>query len=77
MTRLAAYDGTTSIIWPRSAVLRVLGWTRPTADWQRLQERLDREWAASEGELPVTPAEIGWMESMEGRDDDDYRADGV
>ena len=68
--RLVAYDGTGAIIWPRWIALRIGRCVSTAADTVDLLAREDREWAASEGRLPVTPAEIGFAESMEGDDDD-------
>ena len=62
------------MIWPRWILARIGRCVSTAADAITLLEREDREWAASDGRLPVTPAEIGIAEAMEG--DDDERTDG-
>ncbi|MCK9356995.1 MAG: hypothetical protein M0R22_07640 [Dehalococcoidia bacterium] len=69
--RLVAYDGTGAILWPRWIALRIGKCVSTAADAMDVIAREDREWAAGEGRLPVTPAEIGFAEAMETGGDND------
>ena len=63
MTHLTACDGSGGRIWPTGAVKKHVGW-RERADWQRVQEEQDWEWAKHDAAGPVTPAEIGHEEGF-------------
>jgi hypothetical protein len=69
--RLVAYDGTGAVIWPRWILARIGRCVSTAADALDVIAREDREWEASEGRLPVTPAEIGFAEAMETEGDNE------
>ena len=73
--RLVAYDGSGAVIWPRWILARIGRCVSTAANAMDLLAREDREWAASEGRLPVTPAEIGFAEAMEGDNEHDSDAE--